>query len=138
MRDTTGNLPPIPGLFPDYSSPIVRNTEDGVRELILAPWGMSSPVFALKGRHSDSGVTNVRNFSSPHWRRWLSVESRCVVPSTSFAENEVLPDGSRPPVWLATELPATPETGGIDELAANQAGGRRPRGEGPPRVARRE
>ena len=29
------------------------------------------------------------------------MESRCVVPFTSFSENEVLADGSRPPVWFA-------------------------------------
>jgi putative SOS response-associated peptidase YedK len=46
-------------------------------------------------------VTNIRNVSSPHWRRWVGVESRCVVPFSSFSENEVLPDGSRPPVWFA-------------------------------------
>jgi putative SOS response-associated peptidase YedK len=62
---------------------------------------MPSPVFALKGRNSDPGVTNVRNVSSPHRRRWLGVESRCVVPFTSFSKNEALPDGSRPPVWFA-------------------------------------
>jgi hypothetical protein len=38
---------------------------------------------------------------SPHWRRWLGVESRCVVPFTSFSENEVLPNGSWPPIWFA-------------------------------------
>ncbi len=103
MRDTTGNLPPITGVFPDYSAPIVRNATDGIRELTMARWGMPSPIFALKGRNSDSGVTNVRNVSSPHWRRWLGVESRCVVPFTSFAENEVLSDGSRPPVWFALD-----------------------------------
>jgi putative SOS response-associated peptidase YedK len=64
---------------------------------------MPSPVFALKGRNSDSGVTNVRNVSSPHWRRWLGVENRCVVPFTSFAENELRPDGSRPPAWFALD-----------------------------------
>ena len=67
----------------------------------MARWGMPSPIFALKGRNSDSGVTNIRNVSSPHWRRWLGVENRCVVPFTSFSENEVLPDGKRPPVWFA-------------------------------------
>ena len=56
-----------------------------------------------EGKKSDPGVTNVRNLSSPHWRRWLGVESRCVVPFTSFSENEVLPDGSRPPVWFALD-----------------------------------
>ena len=28
-------------------------------------------------------------------------ENRCVVPWTSFSENEVMPDGSRPAVWFA-------------------------------------
>src|SRR5690242_8350944 len=103
MRDATGNLPLFPGVFPDYSAPVVRNAPDGVRELSTARWGMPSPIFALKGRNCDPGVTNVRNVSSPHWRRWLGVESRCVVPFTSFAENEKLPDGSRPPVWFALD-----------------------------------
>ena len=35
------------------------------------------------------------------WRRWLELENRCVVPSSSFSDNEVLPDGMRSPVWLA-------------------------------------
>lgn len=103
MRDTTGNLPPLPGVFPDYSAPIVRNAPDGARELMMARWGMPSPVFALQGRNSDPGVTNVRNAASPHWRRWLGVGSRCVVPFTSFSENELQPDGSRPPAWFALD-----------------------------------
>ena len=43
MRDSTGNMPPLPGIFPDYKAPIVRNQPDG-RELVLARWGMPSPV----------------------------------------------------------------------------------------------
>jgi putative SOS response-associated peptidase YedK len=100
MRDRTGNLPPLYGIFPDYSAPIVRNQPEG-RELMMARWGMPSPVFALRCKKSDPGVTNVRNVKSPHWRRWLGIENRCVVPWTSFSENEVLPDGSRPTVWFA-------------------------------------
>ena len=100
MSDRTGNLPPLPGIFPDYAAPIVRNQPEG-RELTLARWGMPSPAFALKGRTSDPGVTNVRNVASPHWRRWFGVENRCVVPFTSFSENEVLPNGTRPPIWFA-------------------------------------
>lgn len=67
----------------------------------MARWGMPSPASALQGRNSDSGITNVRNLKSPHWRRWLGVENRCVVPFNSFSENEKLPDGSKPPVWFA-------------------------------------
>ena len=47
MRDTTGNLPRLPGVFPDYMAPIVRNAPDGVRELTMARWGMPSSQFAL-------------------------------------------------------------------------------------------
>jgi putative SOS response-associated peptidase YedK len=90
----------MPGIFPDYPAPIIRNTVGG-RELTMARWGMPSPVFALKGRNSDPGVTNVRNTASAHWRRWLGVESRCVVPFTSFSEPEPLPNGSKPPIWFA-------------------------------------
>lgn len=100
MLDSTGNLPSMPGVYPDYPAPIVRNTADG-RELALARWGMPSPAFALKGRNTDPGVTNVRNTGSPHWRRWLGVENRCVVPFTSFAEHEILPDGRKAPIWFA-------------------------------------
>jgi putative SOS response-associated peptidase YedK len=102
MKDNTGNLPPLPGIFPDYAAPIVRNRPDG-RELAMARWGMPSPAFALKGRNSDSGVTNIRNTASPHWRRWLGLEHRCVVPFTSFSEPGLLPDGSKPPVWFALD-----------------------------------
>ena len=115
MRDLTGNLPMLPGVFPDYSAPIVRTAADGVRELSMARWGMTSPAFAIAGKKTDPGVTNIRNVKSPHWRRWLGVESRCIVPFTSFAENEILPDGSRPPVWFAFDdsrpLAFTPASG---------------------------
>jgi len=100
MVDRTGNLPPLPGIFPDYPAPVIRNGADG-RQLCYARWGMPSPVFALKGRKTDPGVTNVRNVSSPHWRRWLGLESRCLVPFTSFSEYEMLLDGTKQPVWFA-------------------------------------
>ena len=100
MLDRTGNLPPLPGIFPDYGAPIVREAAAG-REIVLARWGMPSPVFALKGKKTDPGVTNIRNVKSPHWRRWLAPESRCLVPFTSFSENELSPGGSRQPIWFA-------------------------------------
>ena len=34
----------------------------------------------------DSGTTNIRNRDSRHSKRWLGVESRCLVPFTSFSE----------------------------------------------------
>lgn len=109
LRDHAGNVPPLPGIFPDYAAPIVRTGADGVRELVTARWGMPSSQFALmeatkkraakleaKGQavdfkallrmEPDSGTTNIRNIGSKHWQRWLGVENRCLVPFTSFSE----------------------------------------------------
>ena len=102
MTDRTGNLPLLPGIFPDYQAPIVRNQPEG-RELTMARWGMPSPIFALKGRNSDPGVTNVRNVASPHWRRWLGTEHRCLVPFTSFSEYDTI-DGNR--ISVSTRISA--------------------------------
>ena len=60
MRDKAGNLPPLPGIFPDYFAPIVRNAPDGVRELAMARWGMPGPP-AIGG----AAITNIRNVKSP-------------------------------------------------------------------------
>jgi putative SOS response-associated peptidase YedK len=81
MRDTTGNLPPLPGVFPDDFAPIVRTAEDGARELVMARWGMPGPP-----QYGGQPVTNIRNISSPHWRGWLGKNRRCVVPANSFCE----------------------------------------------------
>jgi putative SOS response-associated peptidase YedK len=63
MLDRSGNMPPLPGIFPDYAGPIVRN-QPGGRELMMARWGMPSPVFALKGRNS-AGVSPMFATSNP-------------------------------------------------------------------------
>jgi putative SOS response-associated peptidase YedK len=98
--DHTGNLPPLPGVYPDYVAPIVRNAAEG-RELVLARWGMPTPPKFLDGKKSDAGVTNVRNATSPHWRRWLGAENRCLVPFNSFAGPDNGTFGGRAPVWFA-------------------------------------
>ncbi len=71
MRDTTGNLSLMPGVFPDYPAPIVRNAPGGVRELMMARWGMPGPP-----QFGGAPVTNIRNTKSPHWRAWLKPENR--------------------------------------------------------------
>jgi hypothetical protein len=81
MRDLTGNMPMLPGVFPDYSAPIVRNTSDGVRELAMARWGMPSPVFAL-----SAGI--------PTWASPTSATSNR--PFTSFAAAKIGPAPSVP------------------------------------------
>lgn len=98
--DNTGNIPPQPGVYPDYFAPIVRNSTAG-RELIMARWGMPTPPKLLEGKKSDPGVTNIRNPMSPHWRRWLNAQSRRLVPFNSFAEPDNGTFGGKAPVWFA-------------------------------------
>ena len=62
---------------------------------------MPTPPQYLAGKKVDRGVMNIRQTTSSHWRAWLGPEHRCLVPFTSFAENEEQPDGSKPPVWFA-------------------------------------
>ena len=100
--DNTGNMPRHPGIYPNYMAPIVRNTAAG-RELAMARWGMPTPPKYLEGKNYDAGETNIRNLKSPHWRRWLGVENRCLVPFTSFAEPERLPTGKSQQTWFALD-----------------------------------
>jgi putative SOS response-associated peptidase YedK len=95
------NLAPYPAIFANGWGPVVRNTLNG-RELAKARWGMPSPKFALVGKNCDYGVTNVRNTASPHWRRWLEIENRCVVPATSFCEPNQA-SGSKANTWFALD-----------------------------------
>ena len=99
-NDETGNLPPMTGIYPDYPAPVITQTSEG-RIMQMMRWGMPSPAFALKGKKTDKGVTNIRNTASPHWRRWLTPANRCVVPFSSFAECQFI-DGERPKtIWFA-------------------------------------
>ena len=135
-----GNLAPMPGVFPDYKAPIVRNEAEG-RALATARWGMPSSSKALmdatkkraeklqsKGKpvdfkellrmEPDGGTTNVRNVKSKHWTRWLGVENRCVVPFNSFSEFNKAEGGD---IWFALDE-TSPRKGGVSAF-----GGRRRR-----------
>ncbi|MDR6660820.1 putative SOS response-associated peptidase YedK [Tardiphaga robiniae] len=121
-HDITGNLPPMPGIFPDKMAPIVRNSADG-RELAMLRWGMPSSSDALfkkakaraekleaKGKavdfkellrkEPDKGTTNIRRLSSKHWTRWVGIEHRCIVPLTSFSEFNKTTGGD---IWFALD-----------------------------------
>lgn len=123
--DGVGNLPPLPGLFPDYPAPIVRHAAGGAKELVMARWGMPSPFFArreaaedraeklrLKGHvideaafdellknEPDAGTTNIHQPNL--WTQWLGPEHRCLVPLTSFAEPNQVGGMAGENVWFA-------------------------------------
>jgi putative SOS response-associated peptidase YedK len=81
MRDTAGNLPPQPAIFPDQMAPVVHVNRDGERELTTMRWGFPPPP-----RLGNRPVTNIRNLASSYWRGWLKPEWRCLVMATSFCE----------------------------------------------------
>ena len=93
VRDVAGNVEPG-DIYPDRAAPIIRNGSEG-RELAKGRWGMPTPPMFIKGK-ADRGVTNIRNTASPHWRRWLGPENRCLVPFDRFAEPK--PGGN---AWFA-------------------------------------
>lgn len=103
-------------------APIVRNFEGSAR-FTLARWGAPSSQFAkvqtankrsaklgAKGMQIDFkensdwsrtvAATNIRNLDRKHWKRWLGVESRCIVPFTSFGEFNKAEDGD---IWFALD-----------------------------------
>lgn len=94
-RDRTGNHPWPEDAYPDRLAPIIRNGDDGP-EIVQARWGMPTPPRYLPASGRDSGVTNIRNVASPHWRRWLGPAHRCLVPIEAFSE----PGRDRKPVWF--------------------------------------
>ena len=95
-QDLTGNLPPIPGVFPDQPAPIVHVVE-GERQLQMMRWGMPGPP-----QFGGAPITNIRNTASPHWRRWLGPVNRCLVPVTSFCEYaDTKP--RKTPTWFALD-----------------------------------
>lgn len=124
-RDQTGNLPPLPGIFPDYPAPIVRAAEGGGRELVMARWGMPSSKKALldaatrradklraKGEdvdftellrmEPDAGTTNVRNTASAHWKRWLGPRTAASSPSPPSASSTVTTAATSGSPWART------------------------------------
>jgi hypothetical protein len=49
-----GNPPPVPGVFPNYPAPVVRNDQNE-REMVMMRWGMAPPP-----KFGGPPVTNIR------------------------------------------------------------------------------
>jgi putative SOS response-associated peptidase YedK len=96
FHDRAGNLPAQPEIYPDQLAPVIRAGQEG-RVMTKARWGLPTPPQYLAGMKTDRGVTNVRNAASPHWRRWLGPQNRCLVPFTRFAEPDHQHGGN---VWF--------------------------------------
>ena len=90
----TVHIDPLPGIFPNYTAPVVRHAADGEREMALMSWGFP----LLQAGKAPRRVTNVRDdkiLTSSFWRPSFE-QRRCLVPATSFCE----PNGDvKPATW---------------------------------------
>jgi putative SOS response-associated peptidase YedK len=66
MIDKTGNLPPLPAVFPNRMAPVVRTGADGQRELLMMRWGFPPP-FIPGSKPRNPYLTNVRKTDSRYW-----------------------------------------------------------------------
>ena len=128
MTPEVGNLPPLPGIFPDYAAPVIRTNAAGERQLAMPRWGMPSSKKAIfdaaskradklraKGKdvdfdellkmEPDGGTTNIRRTDSRHWSPWLGVENRCLVPFTAFNEPDQVERGLSAWFGLSVDRP---------------------------------
>ncbi|MEM9760793.1 MAG: SOS response-associated peptidase, partial [Pseudomonadota bacterium] len=88
-RDRTGNQPPLPGIFPRHTAPVVRLVDDE-RELVPMHWGFLMPQVSKRTGKPilPKAVNNARDDkvrTSPFWRASFE-ERRCLIPATSFCE----------------------------------------------------
>ena len=85
---------PVNAIFPRHVAPVVRQSEDGEREIVLMNWGF----FRLEKGKAPRPVTNVRDDqarTNPFWRDSFQ-KRRCLVPASSFCE----PNGDvKPATW---------------------------------------
>jgi putative SOS response-associated peptidase YedK len=85
---------PVNAIFPRHAAPVVRQSEDGERELVLMSWGFPR----LEEGKAPKPVTNVRDDqirTNPFWRDSFR-KRRCLVPASSFCE----PNGDvKPATW---------------------------------------
>jgi len=96
-HDLSGNLPPLPAIFPDQMAPVIRPNDAAAgrgRTLDLMRWGFPPPPTAGK-----QPITNARNLTSPYWRPWLTTATRCLVPVTAFCE--YTDQSPKVPHWFA-------------------------------------
>jgi putative SOS response-associated peptidase YedK len=85
---------PVNAIFPRHVAPVVRQSEDSEREIVLMSWGF----MRLEKGRAPRPVTNVRDDqirTNPFWRDSFQ-KRRCLVPASSFCE----PNGDvKPATW---------------------------------------
>jgi putative SOS response-associated peptidase YedK len=83
---------PLPAIFPGHMAPIIKQSEDGARELVMRSWGF----ILLRDGYAPKRVTNTRDdkVKTKFWKDSFE-KRRCLVPATAFCE----PDEGKPARW---------------------------------------
>jgi putative SOS response-associated peptidase YedK len=83
---------PLPAIFPGHMAPLIKQSADGERELVIRSWGF----VLLRDGYAPKRVTNTRDdkVSTRFWKDSF-VSRRCLVPATAFCE----PDEGKPARW---------------------------------------
>jgi hypothetical protein len=72
IRGDVGNMPPLPGIFPDYSAQIVHSASGG-RELVTARWGVPSASLSSRAQERPGRDQHPERVLAA-LARWLGVE----------------------------------------------------------------
>ena len=82
----------LPAIFPGHMAPVIKQSSDSERELVLRSWGF---VLLRKG-YAPKRVTNTRDdkIESHFWKDSFATR-RCLLPATAFCE----PDEGKPARW---------------------------------------
>lgn len=83
---------PLPAIFPRHVAPIIKQSSDGERELVMRSWGF----ILLREGYAPKPVTNTRDdkIETKFWKDSF-INRRCLVPASSFCE----PDEGKPARW---------------------------------------
>jgi putative SOS response-associated peptidase YedK len=83
---------PLPAIFPGHMAPIITQSADGERELVMRSWGF----ILLRDGYAPKRVTNTRDdkVETKFWKDSFE-NRRCLVPATAFCE----PDEGKPAKW---------------------------------------
>jgi putative SOS response-associated peptidase YedK len=83
---------PLPAIFPGHMAPIIKQSADGERELVMRSWGF----ILLRDGYAPKRVTNTRD-DKVETKFWTDsfAHRRCLVPATAFCE----PDEGKPARW---------------------------------------
>jgi putative SOS response-associated peptidase YedK len=83
---------PLPAIFPGHMAPIIKQSADGERKLVMRSWGFILP----RDGYAPKQITDTRDdkIITKFWKESFE-RRRCLVPASSFCE----PDGNKPSQW---------------------------------------